>query len=58
MSLVDPRRGGEVHVLLPQFSKINRNEIDMIAALGETTAGSSLSCLRDLMLEIQKVRVF
>jgi ubiquinone biosynthesis protein COQ4 len=56
MSLVDPRRGGEVYILLPQFSQINRSEIDMIAALGETTAGSSLSCLRDLMLESSEGR--
>jgi ubiquinone biosynthesis protein COQ4 len=50
MSLLDPRRGGELYVY-HDLSKFNGNGIDMIAALGETTAGSSLPRLRDVMLQ-------
>jgi ubiquinone biosynthesis protein COQ4 len=57
MSLVDPRRGGASSTL---FSLKGIFEglclVDMIAALGETTAGSSLVRLRDRMLESSEGR--
>ncbi|KAH8824565.1 ubiquinone biosynthesis protein Coq4 [Flagelloscypha sp. PMI_526] len=55
MSLADPRRGGKQFFLL---STNPSSEVltDMVAALGETTAGPSLPRLREIMLEDEEGR--
>lgn len=50
VSLTDPRRGGECRLNVLSFLN-TMGASDMVAALGETTAGPSLSLLRDRMLE-------
>ncbi|KAH0586505.1 Ubiquinone biosynthesis protein [Termitomyces sp. 'cryptogamus'] len=50
MSLADPRRGGKYPQFNVRMPRSNTKSQDMIAALGETTAGSSLPRLRDAML--------
>lgn len=50
MSITDPRRGGKFPQLNVKLPSAEYESQDMIAALGETTAGSSLPRLRDAML--------
>jgi len=57
MSLVDPRRGGACFVHGTAFSSyiaFSNSYADMVAALGETTAGPALPRLRDIMLESEE----
>jgi ubiquinone biosynthesis protein COQ4 len=50
VALIDPRRGGKSHHKRPSNFTID-HDVDMVAALGETTAGSTLPKLRDAMLD-------
>ncbi|KAG6331539.1 hypothetical protein ID866_7549 [Astraeus odoratus] len=50
MALIDPRRGGMFTCLKRQTQNVAERYTDMVAACGETTAGSTLIKLRDAML--------